>query len=363
MNLSLDQVNIMPAPTWRWLGINSVPLKGSVPDFLPYSGEPLSALPEGVLISNGPFLGAEPETGMGGEAADFVKENSTYGLSLHVGPGVKVKKPISLNFLLDEKNPALADDIEVIADEGSEVTIVMSYHSAEELKGFHGGLTKLHAAKGAVIHLVQVQLLGSQCVHFDNIGAAAGKGASIDIIQAELGAGKVFSGIKTRLDGTGSNLDINTIYFGDGSRSIDMNYLAEHAGCKTKSEIHVGGALLDRSGKTFRGTINFLKGAKRSVGHESEFNLLFSPKVRCRTAPLILCSEEDVDGQHAAATGRIDAQRLFYLMSRGLSEMDAKKLLIEAQFRPVTDRIPDESLRAAVTDYVKVRLTKFEPVG
>ena len=363
MNVSLNRVNLLPARTWRWLGINSVPLNGSVPDFSTYTGEPLSALPEGVSVSTNPYLGTEPETGMGAEAADFVKENSTFGLSLRAEAGRNIQRPVFLRFLLDEKNPALADDVEIVAEEGSEITVVMSYRSADGFQGFHGGLTKLYAEKGAVIHLVQVQILGSRCTHFDNVGANAGENAKIDLVQTELGAKEALSGIKTRLDGTGSSLAINTVYFGDGSRSVDMNYLAEHAGRKTKSEIHVSGALLDESRKTFRGTINFLKGAKRSVGHESEFNLLFSPKVRCRTAPLILCSEEDVDGQHAAATGRIDAQRLFYLMSRGLSETDAKKLLIEAQFRPVVDRIPDGPLRTAVMDYVKGRLTQLEPMG
>ena len=357
MNLDLEKINVLPAPTWNRLGINFTSLAAELPEFSPYRGEPLSALPEGVSVTRKPL--PAPETGMGQAAADFVRQNANYRVSLCAAPGVKAGTPVFLNFILDEANPALADAVEISAGEGSELTVVMSYRSAPDFSGFHGGLVTLCAAPGAVIHLMQIQLLGDGCSHFDNVGAAADENAGIDILQAELGGGKVFSGVKTKLAGAHSSLSMDTIYFGDRSRSIDINYLAEHLGRKTKSGIRVSGALLGESQKTFRGTIDFKRGAKRAAGRESEFNLLFSPKARCRTAPLILCEEEDVDGQHAASTGRIDAQRLFYLMSRGLSEADAKKLLIEAQFRPVTDRIPEETLRAEVTDYLKERLTQF----
>ena len=353
----------MPTKTWNHLGINDAGLNAEAPEFRPYAGEPLAALPAGVTVSEQAAPGPEPETGMGAEAAGFVKENANTGVSLRVAPGVKVREPVRLDYLLSAENPAVADNVTVAAGEGSEVTVVMSCRSAGDAAGFHGGLTKLYAAQGAAIHLVQVQLLGDGCTHFDNVGATADDDALIDVVQAELGAEKSYSGVKARLNGAGSRLRLDTIYFGDRSRALDFNYVADHVGRKTKCEISVAGALLDESEKTFRGTINFLRGAKRAKGRESEFNLLFSPKVRSRTAPLILCEEEDVEGQHAASTGKIDANRLFYLMSRGLSETDAKKLLIEAQFRPVTDRIPDEGLRGAIMAYVKERLSKLEPMG
>ena len=360
MNVTLKKINTLPARTWNRLSLNEAELNGTIGALAPYSGTPLSDLPAGVTAGAEPFPKPDVETGMGRDAADFITQNATYRVALRAAAGVKAEKPVFLNFTLDGKNSALADSAEITAEENSEITVVMSYRSAPGLSGFHGGLTKLYAAKGAVIHLIQVDLLGDGCVHFDNVGAFAEENGEINVVQAEIGGKKVFSGIKTRMEGRKSRLNINSIYFGDGDRAIDINYVADHTGKKTKSEIHVGGALLDESEKTFRGTINFIRGAKQAVGHESEYNLLFSPKVRNRTAPLILCEEEDVEGQHAASTGKIGADRLFYLMSRGLSEAEAKKLMIEAQFRPVTDQIPDESLRSAVMNDVSERVSGLE---
>ena len=360
MDIALKQVNTLPAPTWNRLGINFAKLEAAGVTFTPCAADPLSPLPDGVTVSRLPFPKPDVATGMGKEAADFVTANRTYGVSLRAAAGTKAECPVLLDFRLGAENPALADEIEITAEENSELTVIVNYRSDEGTAGFHGGLTKLYAAKGAVIHLVQAQLLGDGYVHFDNVGAFAEESGSIDIIQAELGGKNAFSGVKTRLEGVKSSLNMDTVYFGDSSRAIDMNYVAEHIGRRTKSEIHVVGALLDESEKTFRGTIDFVRGSQKAVGHESEYNLLFSPKVRNRTAPLILCAEEDVEGQHAASTGKIGENTLFYLMSRGLSELEAKKLMIEAQFRPVTDRIPDASLRRAILDYVKERLNGLE---
>ena len=360
MDIALKKVNSLPAPTWNRLGINFAQLEAGGVKFAPYAADPLSPLPEGVAVSKLPFPKAGLATGMGPDAEALVEENKTWGVSLRAAAGVKAAQPVFLDFRLGEKNAALADSLEIAAEENSEVTVVVSYRSDEGFAGFHGGLTKLYAAKGAVVRLVQVNLLGGECVHFDNVGAFAEEEGRIDIVQAELGGSRAVSGVKTRLDGVKSSLRMDTVYFGDRSRSVDMNYAAEHIGRKTNSEICVVGALLDESEKTFRGTIDFVRGSKKAVGHESESNLLFSPKVRNRTAPLILCAEEDVEGQHAASTGKIGESTLFYLMSRGLSELEAKKLMIEAQFRPVTDRIPSEALRGAAMDYVQGRLSRLE---
>lgn len=364
MNLSLKQINTLPVPTWNRLGFNDAELSGPVPEVGPYRGErSASKVPEGVAVTFGNDAVSGPETGMGNEASGYVLEHRNCGATVRVRAGVRAKEPVVFSYLLDGENPCVVDANTIVAEEGSEVTVVLSYRSDEETEGFHGGMTRIFAEKGASVHLVEVQLLNGRCVHFDDIGALAAEGGSVDVMQAELGGRTAFAGCRARLEGKGSSLNLDALYFGDRSRSIDINYVAEHVGPKSKSEIRVNGALLDESRKTFRGTIDFKKGSKKAVGQESETNLLFSPRARSRTAPLILCAEEDVDGRHAASTGKIDENTLFYLMSRGLSELDAKKLMIEAQFAPAAAKILDPGLRDAISEYVKERLNAIEPVS
>ena len=70
----------------------------------------------------------------------------------------------------------------------------------------------------------------------------------------------------------------------------------------------------------------------------------------------MLSHEGDVDGHHAVSIGRMDADKLFYLMSRGLDECAAQQLIVEASFAPVLARITDEALRTEIGDYLERRL-------
>ncbi len=362
MNMTFQKINSLPAPTWGWLGVNGTDVSAEIPEILPLKNI-VSQIPKEMTVFSRILPVKELETGLGADAANFALNHRNCGITAVVPAGTHPEQPVYLSYHIDEANPAVVDMNTVVAEEGSEITVVMSYFSKEGVSGFHSGLTRLFAGKNAVIHLVQVQLLNDSCVNFDNIGAVAQENGGIDVVQVEFGAKSSYAGCKVRLLGKGSRMDYNTIYFGDQDRSLDMNVVAEHVGPKTRSEISASGALLDESSKIFRGTIDFLRGAKQAVGHESEYSLLFSPKVRSRTAPLILCGEENVEGQHAATTGKIDESKLFYLMSRGLDELAAKKLVIEAQFRPATEKIPDDALRRAVSDYVEERLNRIESLS
>ena len=357
MNITLNQVNTLPVRTWKWLGVNGTAVEEPIPaEFLPWESKPLS-LPNGVQQENGAFDGAdEIETGMGQEAENFVKQNHNAGIHLTVENGVKIQEPLLLDYLLQESCPTLADYNTIYAKENSQITVVMHYHSQGDASVFHGSLTKIFAEKGATVRLVQVQLLDDTAFHFDDVGVIIKENAHVEVIHIELGARKLFSGCKAILAERRSRFESETIYLGDKSRIIDMNYVAQHIGRETESEIHANGALLDESQKIYRGTIDFVRGAAYSVGHEGEYTLLFSPRVRNRTAPLILCGEENVEGQHAASIGKIDQTKLFYLMSRGLSEAQAKQIVIEAQFTPAIEKISVEALQDSVRHWLKERM-------
>ena len=71
----------------------------------------------------------------------------------------------------------------------------------------------------------------------------------------------------------------------------------------------------------------------------------------------MLSHEDDVDGHHAVSVGKMDEDKLFYLMSRGLDLAEAQRLVGEASFNPVLDRIPDDELKAEIDTYLQRRLS------
>ena len=71
---------------------------------------------------------------------------------------------------------------------------------------------------------------------------------------------------------------------------------------------------------------------------------------------MLLCTEEDVEGNHSTASGKVDAKQLFYLMTRGLSYKEAVKLIVKANFQKIIDRINDEELRNVILKEIDKKL-------
>ncbi|MDO4269227.1 MAG: SufD family Fe-S cluster assembly protein [Eubacteriales bacterium] len=173
------------------------------------------------------------------------------------------------------------------------------------------------------------------------------------MLQLFLGSEKTYSGCRTELSGTESSFGADVGYLGQGSRHFDMNYVAVHKGKRTESRMDVSGVLEDGSSKLFRGTIDFQTGSGGSRGDEKEDVLLLGDEVVNQTIPLILCSEEDVEGNHGAAIGRLDEELLFYLCSRGLSEAQASSMVLRARMDALSSRIGDGPTQKLVQDYLQ----------
>ncbi len=368
MNLELNKINVLPVRTWSWLGVNDTSIQEAIPDIKPYTKNPVKS--DGALLNNIALksddsdrdLFSSVNTGIGEEAVDFTKEYSNCGMSVRVPAGMNIKEPVYLEYNLDEDNPAAVELNHIIAEDNSEITVVITYRSEEKCPAFHSGLSYLYTGKNAVINLIQIQLMNEKSIHLNNIGAKLSEGSKVNLVQGELGGFKTINGLRADLTGNNSIIDINTIYFGDGSRSLDFNYVVNHYGRQTHSNMNLNGALMDKSSKVFRGTLDFKKGAEGAVGAEGEYILLFNSGIKDVSAPLILCGEDDVEGKHAANSGKIDEDKLFYMMSRGLDELSAKKMMVEAWFQPAISRIPYSSLQTEIADYVKERLSHVKSI-
>ena len=102
---------------------------------------------------------------------------------------------------------------------------------------------------------------------------------------------------------------------------------------------------------------NFKKDCKKAYGSETEFCTLLSTDAKSKALPILLCTEEDVDGKHSTATGQIDDKQMFYLMSRGLNKKEAQKLILKAKFNTIINDLFDESLKNLILDTID---RKFE---
>lgn len=356
MQIIVKNTNALPLRTWRWLGVNSTTFTETIPEILPLQNPPAPELPVGVKSMPMPEAFANMQTSAGSAAQEFVEQWRNAGAHLHIGGAVPENRPLVYHYTLGKNCPAVVDENTIWAAPNSDITLLMLYTSGDNFPAFHAGLTRIIAEENAHVRLVQVQMLNNTSAHWSSVGAVLKTGAQLEVVQLELGAKRALAGCHTLLEGNQSRADVNTVYFGDGTRSLDFNYIAKHTGQNTQSNMQANGALFDECQKIYRGTIDFASGSAHSVGHETENTLLFSPNTRNRSAPLILCGEENVEGQHAATIGKIDASKLFYLNSRGISSMQAKRMMVEARFAPAIAAVPDEALRAQITTFIAERM-------
>ena len=112
------------------------------------------------------------------------------------------------------------------------------------------------------------------------------------------------------------------------------------------------GVLREDAVKIFRGTIDLKHGAKGASGTEQENVLLMDDSVVNQTIPVILCDEDDVEGNHGASIGRLDEENLFYMESRGLSLEAAYELIAEARMESAIHGIMDKK----VEEYIEAEL-------
>lgn len=360
-NCTLKNINNIPARTWRWLGVNNISLTGELPQVKKYDLkgiEEYSGSDYKIAFMN-KSLNALDEidslkwSGIDGKLTDDVKNNFNTGVFIKSYADKKNSVPILIDYNMDGEEKAVLDNNIIVAEENSELTVVMKYSSKEGTKAFHNGLTRFYAKKGSTINIIKIQTLSNESMHFDSNISKVEDNAVINYTEVDLGGHYSITNYTNDLKGYKSSENIYSIYLGDKDRIIDINYLINHYGKVSKSSIKARGALLDKSSKIFRGTIDFKKGCAKSKGAEEEYVILLSPDVRNRSVPILLCTEEDVDGQHAASSGRTDADKLFYLMCRGLSEKEAKRLIIEASFNPIIDKIPIDSIKSEISDCIR----------
>jgi len=263
--------------------------------------------------------------------------------------GVKVEEPVKITYRAGEENSLNSHIIYV--SEGSELTLIEVFES-ENKENLLGLQTRVYVCENASIKLVRVNLLSESTDHFDDLGFHLENNAKAELVQLELGGKRSYVGVRTELVGRKSEYRSATGYLCKGDSLLDMNFVTNEWGKKVSSNMDASGVLLDNSTKVYRGTIDFKEGAKGASGFEKEDTLLFSPSIINKSVPLILCHEEDVEGDHGATIGRIDEKLLFYIKSRGIDEKAAKQLMTEAYINAVTEQIGDDETEGKVIKYV-----------
>ena len=331
-------VNSLPTRTWRHLKMNETTVK--------VEGEFHNHLPEAAGISPQVRWDAQTEyeekdLGACPGIVELTKDAPVSVLATETA----MTAPVLLTYDYAENEQA-ASRLVLKAAEGSTLSVVILLKSRAKASAVLR--TEVYAEKNARVQLYVAQLLNEQAMAITDISGVCADSASVELIRLELGGGRVYSDCHIDLKGRESAFYTDIGYHAAGGQTLDMNYLALHHGPATNSLMEISGTLEEGSRKIFRGTIDFQQGCKEAKGTETENVLLMGEDMVNQTIPLILCKEEDVEGNHGASIGQLDDKVLFYLGSRGMEPEAAKQLIARSRIEAVCARIPLEEVRQQV---------------
>ncbi|MCE1254037.1 MAG: SufD family Fe-S cluster assembly protein, partial [Anaerolineae bacterium] len=131
-----------------------------------------------------------------------------------------------------------------------------------------------------------------------------------------------------------------------------QNHLAPH----TTSDLIFKGALLGASRSVWQGMIYVAPGAEKTDGYQANRNLVLSKEARADSIPGLEILADDVRCTHGATVGKVDPEQVFYLLSRGIPQADAEKLIVEGFFDTIMQRIPFDGVRNRFEDAIHEKM-------
>lgn len=267
------------------------------------------------------------------------------GALIIVPRNASVAAPVHLLFIATQKEAASYPRCLLLAESGSSVTVVEDYVALQEEAYFTNAVTEIVLAEHARVNHIRVQRDSVQAFHIANCAVSLAHASHYQSVSVALGAciSRYNLNVLQAAEGTECAIDGLALI---GQRQLaDTHTCIDHAKPQgTSRQLHkciVGGA----AHAVFNGKIVVRPGAQRTDSAQSSRNLLLTGKAHVDTKPQLEIFADDVKCAHGATVGQLDNEEVFYLKSRGLSEVAARNLLTYAFGAEIIDHIPIASLK------------------
>ena len=265
------------------------------------------------------------------------------GSFVYVPPGVQVEMPLQAYVRINTENMGQFERTIIIADEGSYVHYVEGCtaptYSSDSL---HSAVVELIAKPGARIRYTTVQNWSQNVFNLVTKRAVAEKDATVEWVDCNLGSKLTMKYPSVYLMGERAHGEILSIAFAGKGQHQDAGGKIVHVAPNTTSNIFAKSISKDGGRSSYRGLLEVAKGA---VGSKSKVvcdALLLDEDSRSDTYPTIRIGEDNVDVGHEATVSKVGDEQLFYLMSHGIDEEEAGKLIVNGFIEPIVKELPME---------------------
>jgi Fe-S cluster assembly protein SufD len=280
------------------------------------------------------------------------------GAYVHIAKSTILEEPIHLLFVATAHHgPTMTHPRNlIVAEDRSQATIIEEYVSLGGAPAFCNTATELVAGDNTVVSHYMIEREDAQAYNVSTLRIDQGRQANISSHAVLIGGALVRNNVHPVLAGEGGECLINGLFIGNGRQHLDNYMLVEHAQPHCGSRQFYNGILDGSAHGVFHGRIVVHKDAQKTDAKQTNRNLLLSDQAQIDTKPQLEIYADDVKCTHGATIGQIEENALFYLRSRGIDEVSARRLLLLAFASECLDRMKEGPARTHVEQLINTHL-------
>ena len=265
------------------------------------------------------------------------------GSFVYVPKGVHVEMPLQSYFRLNAPGAGQFEHTLIIVEEGASCHFIEGCSAPRyNVANLHAGAVELFVKKGATLRYSTIENWSKNMYNMNTKRCVVGKNGTINWVTGSFGSHTSCLYPMSILNGEGAHCEFTGVTFAGKGQYLDTGSKVIHNAPNTTSNINSKSISKDGGVCIYRGSVVIgekAEGAKSNVSCES---LMLDEQSQSDTIPAIVIKNDNVDLGHEAKIGRISDEAIFYLMSRGLSEDEARAMLVRGFVEPVSKALPLE---------------------
>ena len=279
------------------------------------------------------------------------------GFFIYVPEGIEVEKPFQIiNIIHHDQNICLQTRNLIILGKNSKLTLIHCDDSYNHQKSLSNTVSEVILGENASLSHYKMQNVNNDSTIINSTYFNMANNAYLSSNGLSLNGGILKNNNYVKMDGQACEANIYGLYLMDRKQHIDNFVFVEHLYPNCNSSELFKGILDDSATAVFNGHVVVSKDAQKTNAFQSNKNILLTDKAKVNTKPFLEIYADDVKCSHGATVGQLDTEAMFYIRSRGISEHNAKMLLMYAFADEVIQKISIEPLRHRTEDMVKRRL-------
>lgn len=265
------------------------------------------------------------------------------GSFVYVPPGVSVEIPLQSYFRLNAPGAGQFEHTLIIVDEGADLHFIEGCSAPKyNVANLHAGCVELFVGKNARLRYSTIENWSKNMYNLNTKRAKVAEGGVMEWVSGSFGSHVSYLYPMTILNGEGSRVEFTGITFAGKGQNLDTGAKVVHNAPRTSSYINTRSISKDGGISTFRSAVTITNRAKQSKSAVSCQSLMLDSISRSDTIPAMDIRTQDADVGHEAKIGKISDDAVFYLMSRGISEEEARALIVSGFADNVSKELPLE---------------------